>query len=301
MGMLMARVAYLLLTSAALGLFLGCLVSILFRQFRDLHEGSVKPTLLLLLCNYVCYVLAESIDFSAICALFVCAVISGHYALHSMDEKAQSFAHDFAEAISYLAEAFVFGYFGLTSVYYIFEGKFSARLIFFYIVSLVLCRGVMVLTMALLMKAATRCRPLALSVAELVVITFAGTMRGTIAFALVLRETPPLGQRSHQESLVVSTVLGIVLVNCVLFGGFFPWLLCCLGVGTEAALSRQNTPGTPNTPLARRNMMHRRWRKFDDSYLKPWLRTERGRMNSGFTETSEVAQDGAMHSLQPIP
>lgn len=60
----------------------------------------------------------------------------------------------------------------------------------------------------------------------------AGCMRGTIAYALILRAVPPEDDQSHVDRIMVTTVLGIVLVNCLVFGGMFP----VVKLGDELAL-----------------------------------------------------------------
>jgi len=65
-------------------------------------------------------------------------------------------------------------------------------------------------------------------------------MRGTIAFALILRSVPPDGMRHQAETVMVTTVLGIVLTNCLVFGGAFPLALRLLGLHAgPAGLARR--------------------------------------------------------------
>lgn len=63
-------------------------------------------------------------------------------------------------------------------------------------------------------------------------VAMAGCMRGTIAYALILRAVPPEDDQSHVDRIMVTTVLGIVLVNCLVFGGMFP----VVKLGDELAL-----------------------------------------------------------------
>jgi len=185
------------------------------------------------LMNYMCYVLTEVLDFSSIFALFVCALLCGHYGHSSLSEEAQAFAEQLSEFFSYCAEAFVFGYFGLTAVGYLMDPDiFSLNLILFYEVILIASRFIAVLGLKLLLMT-FRLHHSSVKLRHLCVIGLAGCMRGAIAYALILRAVPPVVEQTKQEKMLVSTVLGIVLINCLVFGGLFPVILGLLNVQPE--------------------------------------------------------------------
>ncbi|CAD7929821.1 unnamed protein product [Amoebophrya sp. A25] len=84
-------------------------------------------------------------------------------------------------------------------------------------------------------RSSTQTSTSTLSSQDLLIIATAGMMRGTIAFALVIKATPV--ETVKNAAIVQSTVLLIVLGNCCVIGILFPVLLRCLyreeGIGEE--------------------------------------------------------------------
>lgn len=72
-------------------------------------------------------------------------------------------------------------------------------------------------------------RRLDLSFKELVVVALGGMMRGSIAFALILKNVPPAAYRTASDTLLVSTGLGLVIANTLVFSLLTP--LCCRALG----------------------------------------------------------------------
>lgn len=76
-----------------------------------------------------------------------------------------------------------------------------------------------------------------LSNGDLLVIALAGMMRGTIAFALVVKATP--AGAVENGKLLQSTVLFLVLINCTVIGVVFPAVLEVLKGGAGGPQGRQ--------------------------------------------------------------
>lgn len=293
-------ILYFFATSSTMGAFFGFAISYGFRSFPSLQSGTIKPSALIYLLNYSCYVVTDLCGFSSIFALFICALLCGHYARYSLSEDARVFANEFAETLSYIAEAFVFGYFGLTAVTYLRDpDSFSLPLIVFYVAVVVVVRFVSVAWLALSLRVLRCGQKLALDRKELCVIALAGCMRGTIAFALILRAMPPDQEQTLKETVLISTVLGIVLINCLVFGGLFPLVLRCLGISggmkpgpncnaEQGTLQMSDVDCSRDSPVASRagsrrpsllintqqvrHTLHGWWHKIDDRFLKPTFR-----------------------------
>ena len=273
LGSLLADILYFLGTSAFVGVVLGLNMSLVFKWARRLQEETLKPCAVLMMGNYACYIVAEILDFSSIFSLFVCALLCGHYAKHSLSADARHLSTEMAEFFSYMAEAFVFGYFGLTAVPFLEKpSSFSPMLIVGYSLCIVAARFGAVLLLTLILRLLRCGQRHAIQPRELCVVSLAGCMRGTIAFALIHRAVPPDGLRHRTETVMVTTVLGIVLMNCLVFGGAFPLALRLLGLTAgPAALARQPSPGA-DPPAQPRNCLHKGWRHVDDAFLKPAFR-----------------------------
>ncbi|CAK0888088.1 unnamed protein product [Prorocentrum cordatum] len=276
-------IAYYLVTSSFMGVSFGFSVSYVFKHSQWLHEEVVHPCALMLLLNYICYVLTEMCEFSSIFALFVCSLLCGHYAQTSLSEEAQEFADQISEFLAYCAEAFVFGYFGMTAVGYLMEpSQFSPTLILFYSLLIVLSRALTVLTISVLLRV-VRIHHLSLRWNHMAVIMMAGCMRGAIAYALILKAVPPAGQQSPQQVVMVSTVLGIVLLNCLVFGGLFPVVMRRLGIQALGASlphgishSFLESSAEASHHYRMRAKLHAAWSHFDNSRLKPLLQKDWG-------------------------
>lgn len=112
---------------------------------------------------------------------------------------------------------------------------------------------------------------------------FAGSIRGAIAFALVLSLSSSVGQ------LTKTTVLGVVLFTTIAFGALMPavkWLLAdnsdsyqppdrfrLVSKDGELALIDQKTDTEveERDNSQRRSWLHRSWRTLDDGFLKRLL------------------------------
>jgi len=288
---LCGNISFFFTTSLAVGLFFGFGTSFMFRIATPLRFGVIKPCALIVVLNYLCYVVAEVLGFSSIFALFVCAVLSGHYAAHWLSHKARVFSQEFAEMLAYCAEAVVFGYFGLTAVAHIAAGSYCFGLIGAYFIAIVLARVFAVTLVALGLRVLKWGHRLSISASELAIIGIAGCMRGTIAYALILRSMPK--RPNPLQEILISTVLGIVLLNAVLAGPLFPLALrlfgitgggTCMGNGADSELPSRNEAGmaiadagsvhgsTVETWSNVRNRLHACWHLVDNRFLKPLLR-----------------------------
>lgn len=129
-----------------------------FTRARVLHKEVLKPVVLLLGCNYACYILSPGrcdshrlrdgdrtedgglrvlIHLCSICLLSsqrsLCTVpqsrlMSVTIFRYGMSPEAQGFTSALAELMAYTAESIVFGYFGLTAVAYTSEAWIWCRL-----------------------------------------------------------------------------------------------------------------------------------------------------------------------------
>jgi len=288
-GALMVDVLYFMATSCAMGLLFGLVLSYALKIAHDrgasiLQEGDgLKALLLIIGVNYTCYIATELCEFSSIFALFVSALVSGHYSIYALKQRGRDFAREFAEVLAFSAEAFVYGYFGLTSVRFLHDTtKQSASLVCFYVVAIMLARVFSLSMVMLFLRSATCWHPLKLSLPELGIVAVAGSMRGTIAFALILHAAGPEELQTDVETIMVSTVLFVVLIDTLVLGPLFPVLLRLAGLahgeGIPSVLSEMLEPCVRPDRIrdirARhlRNTLHGFWKYVDAKYMKPTFR-----------------------------
>ncbi|CAE7242172.1 NHX3, partial [Symbiodinium necroappetens] len=179
-----------------------------------------------------------------------------------------------------MAESVVFGYFGLTAVAYTSQETdvgFQFHLIVYYIVCIVGARMISVTILAMVMKLIKCGRALSLNAKELCMVGMAGCMRGTIAYALILRAVPPEDEQSHVDRLMVTTVLGIVLVNCLFFGTLFPVVMRLLRLQPRPSGYHDSTPRASFGVGTRvRRGLGRWWSSLDEKFLVPVFRPQPG-------------------------
>mmetsp|Transcript_39453 Transcript_39453/g.108681 ORF Transcript_39453/g.108681 Transcript_39453/m.108681 type:complete len:702 (+) Transcript_39453:52-2157(+) len=317
---LCTNLLYFFGTSFAVGIAFGLATTLLFRYAPPLRSGSLKPCALVILLNYLCYVFSDMVAISAVFALFVSAVVSGHYASHWLDDKTRGFTQEVAEILSYCAEAFVFGYFGLTAVHHLCKGSFCVNVILIYLSSVFIARFATIALITLVLWLLRCCHDLSLTVRELMVVSLAGCMRGTIAYALIVRALPAT-LNAVQETMV-STILFIVLANAIFTGGLFPLVLKVLGITARAAeadelaaaLAQVEVPcSTSAESLTRtlqalprqrslpnvmnpRNHMHGAWHHIDNVYFKPFLRPRRQETHPGSARSCRTLQGGLVEA-----
>mmetsp|Transcript_51211 Transcript_51211/g.108840 ORF Transcript_51211/g.108840 Transcript_51211/m.108840 type:complete len:937 (-) Transcript_51211:500-3310(-) len=265
------RVCMFLLVSLGAGLVFGLGISLLFKYFEALHDDVTKTVVLLLGLNYACYIATEMWDMtSSVFSLFVCALCCGHYGSYSLSPQARLFTQHLAEMLGYTAEAVVFGYFGLCAVAYFYAGPgFQIHLIVYYLCCIFLGRFLAVLLMTLFARVFKGCGQISLRCRELVVVWMSGTIRGTIAYALILRSVPRPENQTFEDKILVTTTLGIVMLNSLVIGGLFPILLKCLrlepkappsGMGSQVGLGGEHLQESVVTelplPLQSRQTLH---------------------------------------------
>ena len=124
-----------------------------------------------------------------------------------------------------------------------------------------------------------------LTMKELSIITLGGAIRGAVAFALILSV-----EGSHHR-VIITTTLGLVVITTILFGAIMPcwvWLfrepknpsLNPIKIDFRTADEKKSSLVThPNHNFRisaidskkKRGFLHRKFREFDDNYLKPCL------------------------------
>ena len=124
-----------------------------------------------------------------------------------------------------------------------------------------------------------------LTAKELSIITLGGAIRGAVAFALIL------SVEGKHHRVIITTTLGLVVITTILFGAIMPlwvWIfaepkdpkLNPIKIDFRTADEKKTSLIThPNHNFRikaqdskkKRGFLHRKFREFDDKYLKPCL------------------------------
>lgn len=171
---------------------------------------------------YCAYVISEIMHASGIISLLTSGIVMAHYTFYNLSAPGKTATFFVFEFLGYAAEAFVFGYVGLSFFSY-FPLRWSPHLIVVELIVILLGRAFGVF---FTMKGLECCCGYTsnLSNKELLFCWYAGLIRGAIAFGLVLR----IGGEYANRDIIVTTSLALVVITTVVFGSTVGLISNCL-------------------------------------------------------------------------
>ncbi|CAI5438087.1 unnamed protein product [Caenorhabditis angaria] len=195
--------------SAILGISVGLLSALLFKHV-DLRKTPSLEFALLLICSYIPYGFAESLNLSGIMAILFCGITMSQYTRHNVSPIAQiTFRHTF-RTISFVAETSTFAYIGMA--FFTIKLNFQPWLIFWSIVLCLLGRAMNVFPLSYCVN---QCRKdVQISMKNQIIMWFSG-MRGAVCFALVLY----MDVNKEKKSVLLTTTLFLILFTTIFMGG----------------------------------------------------------------------------------
>jgi NhaP-type Na+/H+ and K+/H+ antiporters len=104
--------------SLLIGISLGLLLSLVFKNIQAFSEKPKLETCMVLLTGYMSYLIAEYFHFSGIISMFSCGLVMSHYTMQNLSEESQKGTVLIFDAFGYLAETFVFIYLGTITRYF---------------------------------------------------------------------------------------------------------------------------------------------------------------------------------------
>lgn len=226
-GAFMYKCVYFASMSTLVGVAFGLGVTFFIRKSK--LQDSIRTVTMIFLLNYCCYAFAETCDISSIMALFVSSMISGRYAWKELPSEPRRVAKDMAEMLGMSADSVVYGYFGLASWGYVNEMQSMwdmTRPVLLLTSSMIVQRLLLVFGFNQLIKWGFRmCRKddRTLNIREGFLVSIGGMMRGSIASALVLKNIPPVGMRTHPDQDVASMCNKVVIFNTLFFAVLAPF------------------------------------------------------------------------------
>jgi NhaP-type Na+/H+ or K+/H+ antiporter len=166
------------------------------------------------------------IEMSGIISLLTCGIVQSHYTYYNLSPQGKTAATLTISFMGTAAEAGVYSYIGI-GLYSLIPTWWSPMFIFAQLVIIISGRFIAVMTIFYLGRLC--CRKKTINFRELCFITYAGMIRGAIAFALVLK-IPKVGDEGCDSEtdclsvvnyeVLVSTTLILVMVTTLLFGTF---------------------------------------------------------------------------------
>lgn len=253
----------------ALGVVFGLGMSLLLKHSSLALYPSIE-TCLVALCAYTCYFFSNGLSMSGIVSLLFCGITLKHYAYHTMSRRTQRATKYIFSTLAQLSENFIFIYLGLS----LFTSPPSSEKVTNYVkplfitittVAVVFTRYAAVFPLSELINLFHRHvrgqRQEELPHSYQMMLFWAG-LRGAVGVALAA------GFKGDNAQTLRITVLVVVVLTVVVFGGTTARMLEVLGIRTGVEDEAASSDDDEDFPLGRTGWYNRRntrWNFEDDS------------------------------------
>ena len=191
------------------------------KKFRFLTVNPVIEVNLVFVFGYLSYCVTELFHYSGIIALLVAGIVMAKYSWYNLSPQAKQVTSIAFQVIAYAVEAFVFGYLGITFFSYI-SLDWSWQL---FIAMLIICiAGRFIGTIGIIKLCELFGYKSGIKFKDLIFISYAGTIRGAVAFGLVLR----IDESVEHRSVIVTTSLALVCFTTIVMGATVATVQKCL-------------------------------------------------------------------------
>ncbi|CAH8279766.1 unnamed protein product [Arabidopsis lyrata] len=300
---------YLFSTSTLLGIAVGLVTSFVLKTLYFGRHSTTRELAIMVLMAYLSYMLAELFSLSGILTVFFCGVLMSHYASYNVTESSRITSRHIFAMMSFIAETFIFLYVGTDALDVTKWNTSSLSVggtlgVSSVITGLVLLgRAAFVFPLSILTNFMNRHteRNESITFKHQVIIWWAGLMRGAVSIALAFKQFTYSGVTLDPVNAAMVTTTTIVVLFTTLVFGFLTKPLVNYLLPHDASHNTGNRgkrtePGSPKEdatlPLlsfdesASTNFnrakdsisllmeqpvytIHRYWRKFDDTYMRP--------------------------------
>lgn len=185
---IIAQFLILAVVSIGMGIIFGVLTSVLFKYVRFL-TSPVTEMFIMLGLSLVCYFLTGIIEIldtemSGIIALLTCSIINGHYTFYNFSPQGKATSSVTVTFLGNTFEAAIYSYIGI-ALYEVIPTWWSFSFIFAELGIIMVFRLIGILGTFYTLRLC--CRRKTIQFRELLFICYGGMIRGSIAFALVLK------------------------------------------------------------------------------------------------------------------
>ncbi|KAK2460386.1 hypothetical protein APHAL10511_007551 [Amanita phalloides] len=260
--------------SMAMGVVFGLAMSLLMKH-SSLNLYSSIESCLVALCAYTCYFFSNGLGLSGIVSLLFCGITLKHYAYHTMSRRTQRASRYIFSTLAQLSENFIFIYLGMA----LFTSAPVSEPVLSYVkplfitittVSVVFTRYAAVFPLSEVInffyKHARGQRTEELPHSYQMMLFWAG-LRGAVGVALAA------GFNGPNAKVLRMTVLVVVVLTVILFGGTSARMLGVLGIRTgvedEAASESDEEDMSRNMWLSRRSARWERYGYDDSTSMSP--------------------------------
>lgn len=204
------------------GVFFGLLCSVILRQFSFISKTVVHEIIILFMCSYASYCIAESFHYSGVVALLFSGLLIGHFAYYNLSEKAKICSNVTFQTLSSGAENFLFAYIGFTTFSY-FRYDWSISLILWVMLFLITGRVISIFFSSMVLRRIFGRKKFTLNLKQIAVLQLTGITRGILGYILA----NDIDSEKYSE-VIQSTILGVVVLSTLFFGLINPKLIDCL-------------------------------------------------------------------------
>ncbi|CDK24867.1 unnamed protein product [Kuraishia capsulata CBS 1993] len=218
--------------STLIGLIIGVLVALILKHTHIRRYPQIE-TCLVLLVAYESYFFSNGCHMSGIVSLLFCGITLKHYAYFNMSRRTQIATKYIFQLLAQLSENFIFIYLGL-SLFTEVELVFKPLLIIISFFSICVARWCAVFPLSRLVNWVSRMR--AISRGDSIItdeipynyqmMTFWAGLRGAVGVALAM------GIQGEAKNPLLATVLVVVVLTVILFGGTTAGMLEILNIKT---------------------------------------------------------------------
>ncbi|XP_055816845.1 sodium/hydrogen exchanger 2 isoform X2 [Solanum dulcamara] len=297
---------YLFLASTLLGAATGLLSAYIIKKLYFGRHSTDREVALMMLMAYLSYMLAELFYLSGILTVFFCGIVMSHYTWHNVTESSRvTTRHAFA-TLSFLAETFLFLYVGMDALdiekwKFVSDSPGLSIAVSSILMGLILLgRAAFVFPLSFLSNLMKKSSEEKITFRQQVIIWWAGLMRGAVSMALAYNKFTRSGHTQLQDNaIMITSTITIVLFSTMLFGLLTKPLISLLlppqrqlstvssdantpksltapllgsREGSDVDLNGQDLPHPPSLRMlltAPSHKVHRYWRTFDDTFMRP--------------------------------
>jgi sodium/hydrogen exchanger-like protein 6/7 len=261
--------------SMALGVAFGLAMSLLLKHSYLSLYPSIESCLVAL-CAYTCYFFSNGLSMSGIVSLLFCGITLKHYAYHTMSRRTQRTSKYIFATLAQLSENFIFIYLGMS----LFTSAPTSERVFSYVKPIF----IIIATVAVIFTRYASVFPLSEGInffhkhirgqrAEELphsyqMMLFWAGLRGAVGVALAA------GFKGDNAQTLRTTVLVVVVLTVVLFGGTTARMLEVLGIRTGVEDDGASSSEEEDAPFARSPWLRRsfsnssgRWGGYADDDL----------------------------------
>lgn len=195
---------------------MGFLTSFVFKHCRFLTVNAITETFLIFCFSLITYYVGDLIKLSGIISLLACGIIQAHYTWYNLSPQGKTSSTVTVAFLGNAMEAAVYSYVGI-GLYSLIPAIWCWNFVFVELAIIIVGRVFSVIGVFYLFSLCFKAKTIAFN--ELLFITYAGMIRGAIAFALVLKiDASTFGE--DEKTVMVTSTLAIVMITTLLFGTF---------------------------------------------------------------------------------